>query len=52
MALMSTISPKSFIEFKLWMAENAPYRDAVKKRRDKLQASIVQELIEQGFLIS
>lgn len=51
MALMNTISPQSFIEFKLWMTEKAPYRDAVKKRRDKLQASIVQELVEQGLLI-
>jgi hypothetical protein len=51
MALMTTISPKSFVEFKLWMTEKAPYREAVKKRRDKLQANIVQELIDQELLI-
>lgn len=51
MALMSTIAPNSFIEFKLWMTEKAPYRDVIKKRRDKLQAAIVQELIDQGLLV-
>jgi hypothetical protein len=51
MAMMNTISPATFVEFKSWMAE-APYREEIKRRRDRLQAGIVQELIEQGLFAS
>jgi hypothetical protein len=52
MAMMNTISPATFVEFKSWMAEKAPYREEIKRRRDRLQAGIVQELMEQGLFAS
>lgn len=52
MALMRTIAPTSFVEFKRWMAEKAPQREDVKRRRDRLQADIVQELIDQQLLVA
>lgn len=51
MTLMRTIAPESFVEFKLWMAEHAKYRDAAKRRRDLHQAHIVQNLISDGLLM-
>lgn len=50
MALMRTIAPSSFVEFKHWMAEKAPRREQAKRRRDRLQADIVQELLDQKLL--
>ncbi|MFY7857522.1 MAG: GSU2403 family nucleotidyltransferase fold protein [Rubrivivax sp.] len=50
MALMRTISPRTFIEFKRWMAESAPHREPIKRRRDLRQADIVQALIDDGLL--
>jgi hypothetical protein len=50
MALMNTIEPSAFINFKLWMAAKAPYREEMKRRRDRVQAGIVQELIDQKLL--
>lgn len=50
MALMRTIAPTSFVEFKHWLAQHAPQREELKRRRDRLQADIVQELIEQTLL--
>lgn len=52
MTVMRTIAPESFVEFKLWMAEHAKHRDPAKRRRDLLQAKIVQKLISEGLLIS
>ncbi len=43
MARMNTISPLAFANFKRWMAEQ-PDRDPMKRRRDILQASLVEEL--------
>lgn len=50
MALMRTISPKAFVEFKQWMASKAPMREPVKRRRDLRQAEIVQGLLDEGLL--
>ncbi|WP_316157346.1 GSU2403 family nucleotidyltransferase fold protein [Cupriavidus sp. BIC8F] len=43
MARMTTISPAAFVDFKRWMASTAE-RDPLKISRDRLQASIVEEL--------
>ena len=50
MALMRTIAPASFVEFKRWMARQAPRRPEMKKRRDLRQAEIVQKLLDEGLL--
>lgn len=52
MTLMRTIAPESFVEFKRWMADSVPERPAAKRRRDKLQAGIVQALIDEGLLLA
>jgi hypothetical protein len=46
MARMNTISPLAFVRFKRWMAEQ-PDRDPMKRRRDKLQADLVEELVDE-----
>lgn len=46
MARMNTISPLTFIQFKKWMAEQAD-RDTMKRSRDLLQASLVEELVSE-----
>lgn len=51
MAMMRTIAPESFVQFKLWMAEQAKHRDPAKRRRDVLQARIVQELLSEALLL-
>lgn len=51
MALMRTVAPTAFVEFKRWMAESAPQREEAKRRRDRLQASIVQELLDEKLLV-
>jgi hypothetical protein len=51
MALMSTIAPATFVEFKRWLAEAALQREVAKRRRDRLQADIVQDLLDQGLLV-
>ncbi|HTH77955.1 MAG TPA: GSU2403 family nucleotidyltransferase fold protein [Ramlibacter sp.] len=50
MALMRTISPAAFVEFKRWMASKAPKREPIKRRRDLRQADIVQALLDQHLL--
>lgn len=50
MALMRTIAPEAFVEFKRWMAEKAPHREPEKRRRDSRQAEIVQALLDEGLL--
>lgn len=52
MALMHTIAPSAFVAFKHWMAESAPHRPAMKRRRDLRQATIVQALLDEGLLIA
>jgi hypothetical protein len=51
MTLMRTISPATFVEFKRWMASNAPQRPESKRRRDRRQAEIVQSLLDNGLLM-
>ncbi len=50
MAFMRTIAPKTFVDFKRWMAESAPNRAQLKRRRDLRQANIVQALLDEGLL--
>lgn len=51
MALMRTIAPQAFVEFKRWRAEEAPHRQPPKRRRDRRQADIVQSLLDEGLLV-
>lgn len=51
MAVMRTIAPASFVEFKRWMAEKAPLRPELKRRRDRRQADIVQSLLDERLLL-
>ena len=51
MALMRTIAPSVFVEFKRWMAGLAS-RPAAKRRRDVLQANIVQQMLDEGLLVA
>lgn len=46
MARMNTVHPATFITFKRWLASQ-PEREALKRRRDSLQADAVQALIDQ-----
>jgi hypothetical protein len=43
---MGTIAPAVFIKSKRWMAEQ-PDRDPLKRRRDILQAELVERLTEE-----
>jgi len=52
MALMSTIEPAIFQQFKTWLANEAPDRPAIKRRRDAHQARIVQALLDDGQLVA
>jgi hypothetical protein len=52
MALMRTVAPKTFVDFKRWMAESAPNRPPPKRRRDLRQAEIVQALLDEGLLLT
>ncbi len=52
MAMMRTVAPAAFVEFKRWMAANVPQREAAKRRRDQLQADIVQELLDEKLLLA
>ena len=46
MACMTTVNPVTFVAFKRWLADQ-PEREAIKRRRDALQADAVQELLEK-----
>jgi len=50
MANMTTIAPKTFVEFKRWLAEAGEKRDPIKRRRDQRQANIVQKLLDEHLL--
>ena len=45
MARMNTVHPAAYVPFKRWLAEQ-PDRDALKRRRDALQAEAVQTLLD------
>lgn len=51
MALMRTVAPKTFVSFKRWLADSAPARPAMKRRRDLRQADIVQAMLDEGLLL-
>ncbi len=51
MARMVTIDPVVFVNFKRWMAEQES-RPAPRRRRDAMQADIVQELMNEGLLMA
>lgn len=46
MARMNTIDPMAFIRFKQWMS-TLPDRDALKRRRDALQAKAVEDVLHE-----
>lgn len=46
MARMNTVHPTTFIKFKRWLASQSE-REALKRRRDALQADAVQELLDR-----
>lgn len=52
MAHMHTIAPEAFVDFKRWLANKATQREPIKRRRDQLQADIVQHLIDEGLLVT
>jgi len=47
---MRTVSPAVFVAFRRWMAGLAN-RPPGKRRRDQLQANIVQELLDERALL-
>lgn len=51
MAVMHTIFPVTYVEFKRWLAER-PNREPSKRRRDALQAQTVQGLMDEGLLLA
>jgi hypothetical protein len=51
MALMRTIAPAAFVEFKRWMAKMAIHRSDAKRRRDLRQADIVQAMLKESLLL-
>ena len=51
MAVMHTISPVTFVEFKRWLADRQN-REPSKRRRDALQAQTVQGLMDEGLLLA
>lgn len=46
MARMDTVDPATFRDFKLWMSAQAD-RDPTKRRRDRLQAEAVDEMLQE-----
>ncbi|MBP3981489.1 hypothetical protein J8G26_12190 [Acidovorax sp. JG5] len=46
MARINTVHPATFVSFKRWLA-NQRDRDAIKRRRDGLQADVVQKLVDE-----
>ena len=51
MARMNTVHPAIFVAFKRWMAHQAD-REALKRRRDVLQADTVQTLLDKYLSLS
>lgn len=52
MALMRTVDPEVFVQFKRWMADEAEGRPPGKRVRDRLQADIVRGLLDERLLLS
>lgn len=50
MAMMNTISPTAFVKFKTWLASEVPDRPTLKRARDRHQAEIVKQLLEEEML--
>jgi hypothetical protein len=50
MALMRTVAPATFVLFKRWLSSEAPQREPAKRRRDLLQATVVQQLLDEQLL--
>lgn len=50
MAMMRTIQPKVFVEFKHWMS-GLPDREPIKRQRDAAQAKAVQALLDEERLM-
>jgi hypothetical protein len=50
MAMMRTIQPKVFVEFKRWMS-TLPDREPIKRQRDAAQARAVQDLLDDERLM-
>jgi len=50
MALMRTIAPGSFVQFKRWMGREVPDREPIKRQRDLRQAAIVDAMLKEGIL--
>ena len=48
MARMNTLHPLLFVAFKRWTGEQTD-RDALKRRRDLLQADVVEELVRTAL---
>ena len=49
MAVMRTVDPRTFVEFKRWMAKQRT-RPAPRRQRDARQADIVQALLDEALL--
>jgi len=47
---MNTVHPATFVAFKRWLA-NQTDREALKRRRDVLQADAVQTLLDTYLLL-
>ena len=47
---MRTVDPQTFVVFKRWMGAHAQNREPLKRRRDLLQAQVVQELLDEGLV--
>ena len=50
MAMMRTIQPRVFVEFKRWMS-GLPDREPIKRQRDAAQAKAVQALLDEELLM-
>jgi hypothetical protein len=51
MATMHTVDPRTFVEFKTWMSTQES-RDPIKRRRDALQAKVVEQMLQDRLLYS
>lgn len=51
MALMRTVDPQVFVDFKRWLAKDAPAREGQKRQRDATQAQIIEELLQASLLM-
>ena len=49
---MRPVDLQTFVALKQWMAGQAQNREPVKRRRDRYQATMVQELMDKGLRVS